>query len=169
MRPAPRRPEPGPAVPNDGDPSRGATTPPAPSSLREPLGGRMRSIHMPLAAIPALLALVAVIAAGCGGAATPAPSIPAGAVVVHAKNLAFDTKVLNVPAGTSFSLALVNEDGDMHNIAIRTKPGFDGDVVFRFDPFSAATKVFTVGPIPQGTYYFLCEVHPNMSGTVIAN
>jgi plastocyanin len=155
MRLAPTRPAPGTATPTDGSPARTATPPPA--------------RHRPFLALAALVALVALIAAACGGAATPAPSIPPGAVVVHAKNLAFDTKELHVPAGTSFSLALVNEDGDTHNIAIRTKPGFDGDVVFRFDPFSAATKVFTVGPIPKGTYYFLCEVHPNMSGTVIAN
>ena len=88
--------------------------------------------------------------------------------MVHAKNLAFDTKELQIPAGTTFSLAFVNEDGDTHNIAIRTKSGFDGDLLFRFDPVSATTLILSAGPIPKGNYFFLCEVHPQMSGTVFA-
>jgi plastocyanin len=122
----------------------------------------------PRRALLSLLATVLLLAAACGGAASPAPTIPEGAVVVHAHNLAFDTKEIQVPAGTAFKLAFVNEDGDTHNIAIRTKPGFDGDVVFRFDPVSSTTVVLDVPPIAKGTYYFLCEVHPNMSGTVFA-
>ncbi|MBI3746166.1 MAG: cupredoxin domain-containing protein [Chloroflexi bacterium] len=115
-----------------------------------------------------ILGLVVILLAGCGGGATPAPSFPPGAVVVHARNRTFDTTQLIVPAETEFSLAFVNEDGDSHNIAIRTKSGFDGDVVFRFDPVSARTIVLSVGKIPKGSYFFLCEVHPNMSGTVLA-
>lgn len=116
-----------------------------------------------------LVALVVVLVAACGGAASPPPSFPAGAVVVHARNRAFDTSQLTIPADTEFSLAFVNEDGDMHNLAIRTKTGFDGDLIFRFDPVSSGTVILPVGKIPKGTYYFLCEVHPNMSGTVYAN
>ena len=116
----------------------------------------------------AVAVLVALIVAGCGGAATPAPTFPPGAVVVHAKNLAFDTRTLLIPADTEFSLAFVNEDGDTHNLAIRTKSGFDGDLLFRFDPVSSTTVVLPVGKIPKGNYFFLCEVHPQMSGTVIA-
>jgi len=115
-----------------------------------------------------IIALVAILLAGCGGGATPAPSFPPGAVVVHARNRAFDTTQLVIPADTEFSLAFVNEDGDTHNIAIRTKSGFEGDLVFRFDPVSAKTVVLSVGKIPKGSYFFICEVHPNMSGTVVA-
>lgn len=115
-----------------------------------------------------VLALVAIIAASCGGSATPAPSFPAGSIIVTAKNRAFDTKELRVPAAAVFTLVLDNEEPDLHNIAIRTQSGFDGDLIFRFDPVSNKTAVLTVDPIPKGSYFFLCEIHPAMSGTVVA-
>jgi plastocyanin len=115
-----------------------------------------------------VLALVAVIAGACGAAAAPAPSFPAGSIIVTAKNRAFDMKELRVPAGAPFTLVLANEESDLHNIAIRTQSGFDGDLIFRFDPVSNETAVLTVDPIPKGSYFFLCEIHPAMSGTVVA-
>ncbi len=117
-----------------------------------------------LALIVPSLALVA-----CGTGSSPAPaSYPPGAVVVTANARKFDTTELFVPAGAAFTLVLVNKESDTHNIAIRTKAGFDGDLLFRHDPISASTVVLNVGVIPVGTYYFLCEVHPAMTGTVIA-
>ncbi len=115
----------------------------------------------------AVLALVTILVAACGGAPSPAPTIPAGAIVVHAKDRAFDTKELQVHAGVEFPLVFVNEDGDLHNIAIRTQSGSGGDLLFRFDAVSSKTVVLTVG-IPKGNWFFLCEVHPDMWGTVFA-
>jgi len=115
-----------------------------------------------------IIAVVALLVAACGGGASPAPSFPAGSVVVHAKGLAFDETELQVPAGTAFSLAFVNEDGDLHNIAIRTEADGKGDLLFRFDPVASKTIVVTAGPIPKGNYFFLCEIHPSMHGTVFA-
>ncbi len=116
-----------------------------------------------------LLALIGLIAGACGGGATPAPSFPAGSIIVTADSRAFDTTELQVPADAPFTLVLVNEESDAHNIAIRTRPGFDGDLIFRFDPVSRRTVVLTAGPIPKGAYFFLCERHPKMSGTVIVD
>ena len=112
--------------------------------------------------------LLASLVAACGGSATPPPSFPAGAVVVHAKNRTFDSSQLQIPAATEFSLVLVNEDSDLHNIAIRTAADGKGELLFRFDPVSLRTVVVTAGPIPKGNYFFLCEVHPSMFGTVFA-
>lgn len=113
-----------------------------------------------------LLVILALTASACGGAATPAPSWPADALVVTANNLQFNTKQLQIKAGADTTLVLINKDVDTHNIAIRTRSGFDGDVLFRFDPVSSTTVVLTVGPLPKGNYFFLCEVHPAMNGTV---
>lgn len=114
------------------------------------------------------IALIALLVAACGGTASPPPSFPAGAIVVHAKNRTFDKTELQIPAATEFSLAFVNEDGDLHNIAIRTEADGKGDLLFRFDAVSSKTVVVTVGPIPKGNYFFLCEIHPTMFGTVFA-
>jgi plastocyanin len=116
----------------------------------------------------AAVAIVALLVAACGGSASPPPSFPAGAVVVHARNRTFDKSELQIPAATQFSLAFVNEDGDLHNIAIRTAADGGGDLLFRFDAVSSKTVVVTVGPVPKGNYFFLCEIHPTMHGTVFA-
>ncbi len=113
-----------------------------------------------------LLVLASSLIASCGGAATPAPSWPADAIVVTAKDRQFDTKELQLKGDSEMTLVLINMDSDAHNIAIRTRSGFDGDVLFRFDPVTARTIVLTVGKLPKGNYFFLCDVHPAMSGTV---
>jgi plastocyanin len=124
------------------------------------------NIARPRATLALLGLLLAV--AGCGGSASPPPTYPPGAIVVTAENRTFSTSELVVPADSAFPLVLVNKDGDPHNIAIRTKQGFDGELIFRHDPIAASTIVLQVGPIPAGTYYFICEVHPEMNGTVLA-
>ncbi|HEX5589798.1 MAG TPA: cupredoxin domain-containing protein [Candidatus Limnocylindrales bacterium] len=126
---------------------------------------RSTTVRAVLAAVglAVLLALT-----GCGGATTPAPSWPAGAIVVTAEGLAFDRTELVIPADEPFTLVLVNRDGDLHNIAIRTRPSFEGELLFRHDAISASTAVLAVGPIPAGSYFFLCELHPQMHGTVLA-
>lgn len=127
----------------------------------------MRPNTRRLLAASALLGLLLAVA-GCGGSASPPPTYPPGAIVVTAENRTFDTSELVVPAASVFPLVLVNKDGEPHNIAIRTKQGFDGELVFRHDPITASTIVLQVGPIPAGTHYFICEVHPSMTGTVLA-
>jgi plastocyanin len=117
----------------------------------------------------ALGALCAVLAvAACGTAApTPPPTYPPGAIVVTADDLTFDTSELVLPADRAFDLVVVNKESDQHNIAIRTQRGFDGDLIFRHDPISARTVVLRVEAIAAGTYFFICEIHPVMTGTVI--
>ncbi|MEW5991961.1 MAG: cupredoxin domain-containing protein [Chloroflexota bacterium] len=127
------------------------------------MSSTVRHLAAAVAYVGLLLAL-----AGCGGAATPPPSFPPDAIVVTTENRTFSTQELIVPADERFSLVLVNRDGEAHNIAIRSKPGFDGELVFRHDPITASTVVLEAGPIPAGTYFFICEVHPAMTGTVLA-
>ena len=112
------------------------------------------------------LVLTTLVLGACGGAATPAPSWPADATVVTAKDRQFDTKELQINGAADTTLVLINKDSDAHNIAIRTRSGFEGEILFRFDPVSATTIVLPVGKLPKGSYFFLCDVHPTMSGTV---
>ena len=95
------------------------------------------------------------------------PGEPAGLTIV-ASGLAFDTDTVNLPADTETQLTLENKDaGTPHNFAIYsdagyTTPRFQGEIF----P-GPASKTYTIPALPAGTYYFRCDVHPNMQGTVI--
>ena len=117
----------------------------------------------------ALVAAAALLLSGCGAAATPAPSWPAGAIVVTARNSTFDTKELHFQSGATTQLVLVNEDSDEHDIEIWTKAGSDGAKLFHSELITRTSIVLTVGPLAAGTYYFVCGVHSRMNGTVVVN
>jgi plastocyanin len=92
----------------------------------------------------------------------------AGAIRVMARNTAFDTDRIELPADQPAMLALDNEDPIDHNLSIYEDESASGDPLFTFEPFAGpATKIFPVDPLPAGEYYFHCDVHPVMSGTVV--
>lgn len=118
-----------------------------------------------------VVALAAALLVGaCSAAASPSTtaSYPPGAVVISANGLRFSTDQLVVPAGASFTLVFENKESVPHNVVITSKPEGKGDVVFRHDPITGTTQTFTVPAIARGTYYFHCDVHPTMTGTVLA-
>ncbi|MGH2772847.1 MAG: cupredoxin domain-containing protein [Actinomycetota bacterium] len=94
---------------------------------------------------------------------------PAGPkVAVAAKNIAFDVKELKIPAGKAFVLSFNNGEAAPHNVAILKAQG-SSEALFRKQPIAGPKKVdWEVEPIEAGSYYFQCDVHPNMSGTVTA-
>ena len=101
--------------------------------------------------------------------APPATGTPVTTLTVTAKNIAFDTAQFVLKANAQISLTLDNQDaGIPHNLAIFTEEGGGGTKIFGQAPFSGPAKetwTFTA-PAP-GTYFFHCEVHPNMKGEVI--
>lgn len=87
-------------------------------------------------------------------------------VEIAAENLQFDTDELTIPADTAFVLRFDNQDTAPHNVTILEEEG-SSEALFREDPFGGPETVeWEVDPIPAGEYYFLCDVHPNMNGTV---
>jgi plastocyanin len=119
-----------------------------------------------------LVALAAVLAACSGAAAapsTPPASAPAGGTgttaTVVAKDLKFQPEALTVKAGEAFVLVLDNQDSAPHNIKVSDASGaevFKGEIV-------TSTKVDNAIPaLAAGTYPFICEVHPDMKGTITA-
>jgi hypothetical protein len=139
--------------------------------VRSPLPPPARRLDRGLRTAGRLLALILILLvalAACGGpAATAKVTFSPGAIVITAKNIAFDRTELFLPADRSFPLVLVNEDVDPHNVAIRTQRGFEGELLFRMDTISATTVEVPAGPFAEGTYFFICDVHPVMNGTVI--
>ncbi len=40
---------------------------------------------------------------------------------------------------------------------------------FQGDIFAGGTRVYSVPALAAGTYYFRCDVHPDMNGTIVAD
>jgi plastocyanin len=88
------------------------------------------------------------------------------AVEIAASNLAFDKTELKAPAEKAFEIHFDNKDAQPHNVAIldaQGAPKFRGEIVT-----GPKETTYKVDPIPAGDYQFHCDVHPNMSGTVVA-
>jgi len=105
---------------------------------------------------------------GPASAAPVAPGSPvvAGAALhIAAQNIAFDTDHLDAPAGQAFVLEFANNDpGIPHNVEIKDATGasvFKGQIIT-----GPAKASYQVPALPAGSYMFLCDVHPNMTGTL---
>jgi len=116
------------------------------------------------------LAAVTALSAACAASA-PAPSVsgpvdPNGPTVV-AKDMKFQTGSVEVKAGQNLTLHFDNEDQAPHNVAIfkdssASSPISVGQVV-------SASKADQVIPaLAAGTYFFRCDVHHDMTGTIVA-
>jgi plastocyanin len=92
----------------------------------------------------------------------------AGGIKVVAQNTAFDVKEIDLPADTPATLTVENKDPFAHNLAIYQDESASGTPLFTFEPFPGpATKSFPVPAIKEGEYYFHCDIHPTMNGTVV--
>jgi plastocyanin len=120
-----------------------------------------------------LLALAAVLAACSGasaadpGTATPdGPGAPsADAVSIVAKDMKFVQTDVTVPAGKPFAIAFDNQEGAPHNMAISSA---GGPSVFKGEIVSSTKVTYQVPALAAGSYPFICEVHPDMKGTLTA-
>jgi plastocyanin len=91
-----------------------------------------------------------------------------GGPTVVAKGLAFDTDEIDLPGGQPTTLAFDNEDaGVLHNIAIYTDDSLS-ETLFQGEQFPGiATQEYQIPPLDPGTYFFHCDVHPTMTGSVV--
>jgi len=95
-----------------------------------------------------------------------------GDVVVTARDLKFDTNRIEATAGQPITITLVNNDTQMHNISFYTDdsasellvPEAEGEIIRQGE-----TTTLTFTPPSPGTYYFHCDLHPQMSGDFVVN
>jgi plastocyanin len=104
-------------------------------------------------------------------AVQPTPSGPAVAATelkLIAKNIQFDSAALTGAAGKELTVTLDNQDsGVPHNVHFFKGTDNTGDSV-------GATEIATgpivqtlkLGPLDAGSYYYQCDVHPTMLGTL---
>lgn len=104
---------------------------------------------------------------GPPGGGGPEGGGPGGAPTVVAQGIAFDTTTIQLPAGQGTSLTFDNRDaGIQHNIAIYRDDTL-AENLFRGDIVTGPTTVdYSIPVLDAGEYYFQCDVHPNMNGTV---
>jgi len=101
--------------------------------------------------------------AGTPVAATTTPVISASSAV------SFDQSEIVVAAGKPLTLTFDNKNaGVPHNVAIYDGPAearnlFKGEIVT-----GPKQVIYNVPPLPAGSYYFVCQVHANMHGTITA-
>ena len=86
---------------------------------------------------------------------------------ITAESLAFDTDSIEVSAGETTDYTLVNEDTAIHNLAIYEGDEATGEALFTSPDIDAgAEESFPIDPLKPGEYYFQCDYHPQMAGTV---
>lgn len=90
------------------------------------------------------------------------------AVEVSAANVAFSTTTIELPAGKPV-IHFTNEDVVAHNIAIFPDEDTLDRPLLRGDIIQGGEEITYEGQddLEPGTYYFHCDVHPNMSGSVV--
>jgi len=112
-----------------------------------------------------LLVLVAITAA-CSPTAGAGPVDPNAPVIV-AQNNVFSPATLTVKADKAFSLTLDNKDGAPHNIAIY-KDSSAAEQVSIGEIVTSTSVTQQVPALAKGQYFFRCDVHHEMTGTIVA-
>lgn len=109
----------------------------------------------PLIVILAGAALVALVAAGCGGQASGSEPVATDQVNLP-PSYRFEPKVITVTAGTT--VTWTNNDHFTHNVKVE-----DGETM-EMKPGQSVSYTFD----SPGTYGYICTFHPHdMTGTVI--
>ena len=125
---------------------------------------RMRSRRLLATALPLVIAAGLAACADDDGEASnePVPDDPDAVVV--AQDMAFDADEVHIPAGHPATIVIDNrDDGVNHNIHIEDAPEPDRTPL---EP-GRSRQALTVDLQP-GEYTFVCDLHPNMEGKIIA-
>lgn len=122
----------------------------------------------PLPAAPFLVVAV-LTAAGCGGdddgAGLSSEPVPDDAdVTIVAEDMAFDPDEVTVTAGEPVTIVIDNRDkGVNHNIHVEDAPAPNKTPLELGESQQALTVT-----LPVGEYEFVCDIHPDMTGTMVA-
>jgi len=118
-----------------------------------------------------LIALAAISAACSSAAAKPAPTAGSGSVdpsgpTIVAKDMAFSPSTVEIAANKNVMLHFDNQDSAPHNVAIY-KDSTASEKISVGEIVSASKADQGVPALAPGTYFFRCDVHTNMTGTIV--
>jgi plastocyanin len=119
-----------------------------------------------------ILLVVAIAIAGCSGSALGYDQAPASldpaSPKLGASGVQFDRAELTVPANRPFILVFENREAVSHNVSIYAdSPARDR----RFEGVlfgGPATRWYPVPALAPGSYVFVCDLHPSMTGRLVA-
>jgi plastocyanin len=126
------------------------------------------------AALLLIAAFVALLAA-CSGSGDASDNtgggtigVVNGAAEINADDLEFDASTIQAPAGEEFTITLNNLESQPHNFAVYVEEGGE-QIASSGDPITGpdATDEVTVPALEPGTYFFKCDVHPEMNGSIV--
>ena len=87
---------------------------------------------------------------------------------IVALGIAWDTTCLVAPAGEEFTVNVDNQDdGIPHNFDLLTEEGGEQIEATEVQP-GIVQQELPVEPLDAGNYFFICDVHPTMTGTLAA-
>ena len=81
------------------------------------------------------------------------------------ERLAFAPPDVSVPAGTPLRLTFRNASAVAHNLVFTT--GVTAGTNAIVDP--GMSETLAIGPLANGTYRFVCTIHEEMTGELIAD
>ena len=87
--------------------------------------------------------------------------------MIVAQNNAFSPSTVKVVAGKAFTLTLDYKDAAPHNVAIFTDSSASESVSIG-EIVSSKQVSQQVPALEKGEYFFRCDVHREMTGTIVA-
>jgi plastocyanin len=105
--------------------------------------------------------------AGCTGTGTA--TLENGEIRICADDLEFDATTIEAPAGEAFNITFTNAESQPHNVAIYTEEGGEEIAIGEVITGPDVTSQLAVEALEPGTYYFRCDVHPEMEGELVVS
>ena len=112
---------------------------------------------------------IAALGAACSSAsAQPQPSGPvdANGPTIVAKDMKFSPSTVEIAAGKNVTIHFDNQDSAPHNVAIY-KDSSASEKVSVGEIVTASKADQVVPALTAGTYFFRCDIHPDMKGSVV--
>lgn len=107
---------------------------------------------------------------GGGGHAveSPAPQDqgPSSDLEITAVQVEWDTDALAATADEPLNVTVVNEDTVVHNFSVYEDDTLEQELFIGKDVAAGATLEEEVDPLKKGEYFFQCDYHPSMNGTL---
>jgi plastocyanin len=116
------------------------------------------------------LCLVGIAAIGAACSSAAADPLPSGPIdpngpTILARDMAFSPASVEIAANKNVTVHFDNQDSAPHNVAIY-KDASASEKISAGEIVTASKKDQVVPALAAGTYFFRCDVHTNMTGTI---